>query len=168
MKKLLATVAVMGLATSAQAATKYATVIGVQPNYHSVFMNVPQQQCQNVEVPIYGTVQGGGNAVEGAVGGAIIGGILGQALGGDKDSRNAGAIFGAIVGGDKAANGTRQVVTGYKTERQCSEVIVRQEQRQIKNYSITYRWNGVTGQSYTYNQYSVGDRIPVTVSINAN
>ena len=97
----------------------------------------------------------------------IIGGILGQALGGDKDSRNAGAIFGAIVGGDKAANGTRQVVTGYKTERQCSEVIVRQEQRQIKNYSITYRWNGVTGQSYTYNQYSVGDRIPVTVSINA-
>jgi uncharacterized protein YcfJ len=167
MKKLLATVAVLGLATSAQAATKYATITSVQPNYSTVYMNVPQQQCQDVQVPIYGTVQGGGNAVEGAVGGAIVGAIIGEVLGGNKESRNTGAVFGAIVGGDKAANGNRQVVTGYKIERQCSEVMVREQQRQIKNYTITYRWNGVTGQSYTYNQYSVGDRVPVTVSINA-
>ena len=167
MKKLLATAALIGIASTAQAETRYANITNVQPNYRTVYMNVPQQQCQNVEVPIYGTVQGGGNAVEGALTGAIIGGILGEAIGG-KNERNAGAIFGAIVGGDKAANGNRQVVTGYRTERQCSEVMVRQEQREIKNYTITYRWNGITAQSYTYNRYSVGDRIPVTVSINAN
>lgn len=164
MKKLLATVAVLGFATTAHAETKYARISSVTPNYSTVYMNVPQQQCQDVEVPIYGTQQGGGNAVEGAIGGAIVGALIGDALGG-KNERNAGAIFGAIVGGDKAANGNRQVVTGYRVERQCSEVMVRQQQRQIKNYSITYRWNGITAQSYTYNQYSVGDRIPVTVSI---
>ena len=167
MKKLLATVALVGIASTAQAETRYANITNVEPNYRTVYMNVPQQQCQDVEVPIYGTVQGGGNAVEGALTGAIIGGILGEAIGG-KNERNAGAIFGAIVGGDKAANGNRQVVTGYKIERQCSEVIVREQQREIRNYTITYRWNGITAQSYTYNRYNVGDRIPVTVSINAN
>jgi uncharacterized protein YcfJ len=129
-------------------------------------MNVPQQQCQDVQVPIYGTVQGGGNAVEGALTGAIIGGILGEAIGG-KNERNAGAIFGAIVGGDKAANGNRRVVTGYTTERQCSEVMVRQQVNQIRDYRITFEWNGVYGSQYTYNNYSVGQRIPVTVSIRA-
>jgi len=37
----------------------------------------------------------------------------------------------------------------------------------LKNYLIWYEWNGVTGRSYTFNQYSVGDRIPVSISINA-
>ena len=166
MKKLLATVALIGIASTAQAETRYANITRVEPNYQTVYMNVPRQQCQDVEVPIYGTVQGGGNAVEGALTGAIIGGILGEAIGG-KNERNAGAIFGAIVGGDKASNGTRQVITGYTTERQCSEVMVREQQREIKNYTITYRWNGITAQSYTYNRYNVGDRIPVSVSINA-
>ena len=167
MKNLLATVALISVAGVAQAETRYAKITNITPNYRTVYMNVPQQQCQDVEVPIYGTVQGGGNAVEGALTGAIIGGILGEALGG-KNERNAGAVFGAIVGGDKAANGTRQVVTGYKIERQCSEVMVREQQREIKNYTITYRWNGITAQSYTYNRYNVGDQIPVSVSINAN
>lgn len=169
MKTLLTTTALILGVTSAfgaaNANTRYATVTKIQPNYQTVYQNVPTTQCQDVEVPIYGTVQGGGNAVEGAVGGAIIGGILGQALGGNKDSRNAGAIFGAIVGGDKAANGTRQVVTGYKIERQCSEVYTRQQVTSIKNYQITYEWDNVVAQSYTYNVYNIGDLIPVTVSI---
>ena len=38
----------------------------------------------------------------------------------------------------------------------------------IKNYTIRYEWNGVRGKSFTYNNYRVGDRIPVSVSINAN
>ena len=106
MKKLLATAAIIGIASTAQAETRYANITRVEPNYQTVYQNVPRTQCQDVEVPIYGTVQGGGNAVEGALTGAIIGGILGEAIGG-KNERNAGAIFGAIVGGDKAANGNR-------------------------------------------------------------
>ena len=165
MKKLLITTAVLFATATSAFATEYARITKIEPRYTTGYNNVPTTQCNDVEVPIYGNVQGGGNAVEGAVGGAIIGGILGQALGGDKNSRNAGAIFGAIVGGDKAANGTRQVVTGYTTERQCSEVMVQQQVQTIKNYRITYQWQGMTGTSYTYNNYNIGDRIPVTVSI---
>jgi uncharacterized protein YcfJ len=60
------------------------------------------------------------------------------------------------------------VITGYQTQRQCETVYVQSNQRTVKNYRITYEWNGIRGQSYTYNNYRVGDRIPVNVSINAN
>ena len=168
MKKLLATVALIGVASTAQAETRYATITAVQPNYQTVYQNVPRQQCQNVEVPVYGTVQGGSDAAGGALAGMIIGGLIGKGATGKDNGAAAGAVIGGIIGADRAQNGTRQVVTGYRTERQCSEVMVREQQREIKNYTITYRWNGITAQSYTYNRYNTGDRIPVTISINAN
>lgn len=166
MKKLLITTAILVSTATASLAQEYARITKIEPRYTTGYQNVPTTQCQDVQVPIYGTVQGGGNAVEGALTGAIIGGILGEAIGG-KNERNAGAIFGAIVGGDKAANGNRQVVTGYTTERQCSEVMVRQQVNQIRDYRITFEWNGVYGSQYTYNNYSVGQRIPITVNIRA-
>ena len=169
MKKLLATAAILGFATAAQAETRYANITRVEPNYQTVYMNVPRQQCENVDVPVYGNVRNQGNAGEGALLGMIIGGAIGDAVSGGKGNATAGgAIIGGIIGADRAQNGTREVVTGYRTERQCREVMMREQQREIKNYTITYRWNNITAQSYTYNRYSVGDRIPVTVSINAN
>jgi uncharacterized protein YcfJ len=167
MKILFATAATIALSTSiVYAQTRSATITRVEPNYQTVFQNVPRTQCQDVEVPVYGTAQGGGNAGEGALLGMIIGGVLGDAISGGKgDATAGGAIIGGIIGADRAQNGTRQVVTGYRTERQCSEVMVREQQREIRNYTITYEWNGVQAQSFTYNRYSVGDRIPVTVSI---
>lgn len=156
------------VASAANAQTKYATITQVTPNYDTVYMNVPRQQCENVEVPIYSTQRNNGNAGEGALAGMIIGGLIGDAVsGGNGDSTAAGAVIGGIIGADRAQNGTRRVITGYKTERQCREVMIREEQREIRNYTITYQWNGITGRSYTYNRYNVGDRLPVTVSINA-
>ena len=169
MKKLLATAAILGFATAAQAETRYANITRVEPNYQTVYMNVPRQQCENVDVPVYGNVRNQGNAGEGSLLGMIIGGAIGDAVSGGKGNATAGgAIIGGIIGADRAQNGTREVVTGYRTERQCREVMMREQQREIKNYTITYRWNGISAQSYTYNRYSVGDRIPVNVSINAN
>jgi uncharacterized protein YcfJ len=166
MKKLLITTAVLFATATSAFATEYARIAKIEPRYTTGYQNVPTTQCQDVQVPIYGTVQGGGNAVEGALTGAIIGGILGEAIGG-KNERNAGAIFGAIVGGDKAANGNRKVVTGYTTERQCTEVMVREQVSTIKDYLITFEWNGVYGTAYTYNNYSIGQRIPVEVRLRA-
>ena len=166
MKKLLATVGLLALATPALAQTQYARVTNVETNYEIVYTTTPRQQCQNVEVPIYGTVTRQGNAGEGALTGMIIGGLLGKGATGDNDGAAAGAVIGGIIGADRATR-TEQVITGYRTERQCSEVMVREQQREIKNYTITYVWNGVEGRSYTYNRYRVGDSIPVTVSINA-
>ena len=169
MKKLLATAATLAcITTTVQAETRYANIIRVEPNYQTVYMNVPRQQCQNVEVPIYGTQRNNGNAGEGALLGMIIGGAIGDAVSGGKgDTTAAGAVIGGIIGADRAQNGSQQVITGYRTERQCAEVMVREQQREIRNYTITYNWNGIEGSSYTYNRYSVGDRLPVTVSINA-
>lgn len=166
MKKLLATVSLLCAASVANAETRYATVTSVTPNYRTVYMNVPRTKCQNVEVPIYGTVQGG-DAGAGALGGMIIGGILGKGITGKDDGAAAGAVIGGIIGANNAQNGSRKVITGYRTERQCSEVMVREQQHEIKNYTITYVWEGITAQSYTYNHYRTGDLIPVTVSINA-
>jgi len=167
MKKLLATAAILGCATAAQAETRYANITRVEPNYQTVYMNVPRQQCENIEVPIYGTVQGNGASGGDVLAGIIIGGLLGKGATGNDKGAAAGAVMGGVIAADKG-NGNRQVVTGYRTERQCREVMMREQQREIKNYTITYRWNGISAQSYTYNRYSVGDRIPVTISINAN
>jgi len=166
MKTLLTTAALVFAASTASAdRTPMATITNIETNYETVWQNVPTTQCQNVEVPIYGTVQGGGDAGAGALGGMIIGGILGKGLTGKDDGAAAGAVIGGIIGANNAQNGSRRVITGYKTERQCSEVIERQQTRQIKNYLITYEWHGQYGQSYTYNNYYVGQRIPVNVSI---
>ena len=166
MKKLLITTAILVSTATASFAQEYARITKIEPRYTTGYQTVPTTQCQDVQVPIYGNVQGGGNAVEGAIGGAIVGAIIGEAIGG-KNERNAGAIFGAIVGGDKAANGTSRQIIGYEIQRQCSEVMVRQQVNQIRDYRITFEWNGVYGSQYTYNNYSVGQRIPVTVSIRA-
>ena len=99
--------------------------------------------------------------------GAVIGGALGNQVGGGS-GKDAMTVLGAIVGADIANKRGRsnQVVTGYRVERQCIETIRREETTEIKNYKIWYEWNGVQAQSYTYNQYNVGDRIRVVVSIN--
>jgi uncharacterized protein YcfJ len=168
MKKILLATALGMFATVANAETRWAVILKVEPNYRTVWMNVPRNECRNVEVPIYGTVQKQGDAAGGALAGMIIGGILGKGVTGKDDGAAAGAVIGGLIGADKGAKGSQeQVVTGYRTERQCSEVMIREEQTEIKNYTITYDWNGIRGTSYTYNRYKPGDEIPVTVSINA-
>lgn len=165
MKSLIATAAALSLvATTAAANTALARITKIEPRYQTSYQNVPTTQCQDVQVPIYGTVQGGGATGGDVLAGMIIGGILGKGATGNDKGAAAGAVMGGIIAADKG-NGNKQVVTGYKTERQCSEVLVQQQVQTIKNYRITYKWQGMTGTSYTYNNYNIGDRIPVTVSI---
>ena len=160
---LIGSVAVF-VASAAKAETRYATVTNIEANYQTSYQNLPTTQCQDVEVPVYGTVQGNGASGGDVLGGMIIGGLIGKGATGKDD----GAAIGAIIGGMVAAengNNSQQVITGYRMERQCNEVVVRQQVQEIKNYRITYEWNGIRSRSYTYNRYNVGDRIPVNVSI---
>lgn len=171
MKKLFATISLislLGYSLPASAQTLYAEVTRIEPNYTTVYQNIPRTECRDVEVPIYGNVQGGQASTGDTVLGAVIGGAIGNQVGGGS-GKDAMTVLGAIVGADIAnKRATRQqVITGYRIQQQCSETMVREQQTQIKNYTIWYEWNGVRAQSYTYNQYSVGDMIPVTVSINA-
>jgi|SRR6056297_731988 len=167
MKKILLATALAVFTTQAQADTRRAVITHVQPNYTNTTVQVPETQCETVRVPVYSTVTRQGNAGEGALTGMIIGGIIGDAANGS-DGAAAGAVIGGIIGANRAQQGrTESVITGYRNEHQCIEVMTTQTERQIRNYTITYEWNGVQGQSYTHNHYRVGDRIRVTVSINA-
>lgn len=165
MKKFLMATAMMLTANTAMADTQWARVTRVEPNYENVAVRTQQTQCGMVDVPVYGTVRNQGNAGEGALAGMIIGGLIGKGATGNDDGAVAGAVIGGIIGADRSQNGSRQVITGYRQEQQCEQVMVNETQRQVRNYTVTYEWNGVRGSSYTYNNYRVGDRIQVTVSI---
>ena len=111
-------------ATSASAETTNATIEDV---YATVVEQTPytRQVCQNVEVPIYGTVtrQGGGASGGDVLTGMILGGLLGKGATGKDDGAAAGAVLGGIIAADKANKPrTETVITGYKTERQCENV----------------------------------------------
>ena len=136
----------------------------VVPQYETVWMNTPRTQCQDIEVPIYGTMKGNGASAGDVLGGMIIGGLLGKGVTGKDNGAAAGAVLGGMIAADQKDR-SRQIITGYRIERQCNEVMVREQQNTIKNYRITYSWNGVVGKSYTYNNYREGDQISVMVSI---
>lgn len=161
MKKLFALLLLSSIPFTANANSVTATVTSVEPQYRYVDISVPREVCQNIEVPIYG--QGPASTGD-ALAGAIIGGVIGNQFG-QGSGKDAMTILGAIAGADAAnKNGSRQIV-GYRTERQCSVSYVSERQREIRNYFITFDYNGLTGSATTNRGYRVGDRIRVNLSI---
>lgn len=165
MKTLLASIVLACFATTAYAQSNYATITKVTPNYQNVSVPYHRTDCKIVEVPVYGET---GQASTGdTVLGAVIGGAVGNQFG-NGSGKDAMTVLGAIVGADIAnkRRGQQQIV-GYRQEQVCQNVTFYETQEQLKYYSITYEWNGMQGQTITYNNYRIGDRIPVTVSIQA-
>ena len=165
--KLLSTaalIAVVGCAP-AMAETFRATITKVEPNWGYREVSVPTTHCQNVEVPVYGTVQGGGASSGDVLAGMIIGGLLGKGITNKDNGAAAGAVLGGVIAADK--NNSRQQIVGYKTERQCQQVVSYETERYLKNNKIYFTWNGINGSAYTYNNYDVGKQIPITITIQA-
>lgn len=98
----------------------------VKDHYTTVYDSTPvtKRYCENVEVPIYSTRQRQGNAAEGAILGMIIGGLAGKAVTGKDNGAAAGAVMGGVIGADKGSKPkTEQVITGWRNERQCQDVV---------------------------------------------
>lgn len=145
MKQFLLSIAALLLTSSIAFANSFTTtgrVVDIQPVYTQVRQQQPTNVCRNVEVPIYGTVQGGGDAAGGALAGMIIGGILGKGVSGNDNGAAAGAVIGGLIGADKGANGTRRVITGYKTERQCTTEYQYVNTQVVNEYDIMYNIDG--------------------------
>ena len=164
MKKLLITTVILVASATSAMATEYARITKIEPRYQTSYQNVPRTSCQDVEVPVYGN-RGGGATGGDVLGGMIIGGLLGKGVTGKDNGAAAGAVLGGIIAAEN--NNGRRVVTGYRLERQCTEVMMREETSSVKDYRITFEWNGIYGSAYTYNNYSLGQRIPVEVSLRA-
>lgn len=143
-------------------AESYSTVIKIKLKYQTKTITEPQRRCQNLEVPIYGILQTRGASSSDVLGSMIIASLL--------DGTVSGIDRGAVIGGLMAADQGQQIkriIVGYRPERQCNLVQVNTEQSHIKNHRITYNCNGIRGKSYTYNNYRIGNQIPINVSISA-
>ena len=81
----------------AYANTVTATVSSIQPIYHNTTVRTPTNVCQDVEVPVYGTVQGNGASSGDVLTGMIIGGLLGKGVSGNDKGAAAGAVLGGMA-----------------------------------------------------------------------
>ncbi len=134
---------IAGLIASSAFADSYVTtgkLVHKEPIYTNVNQRQPQQVCRNVEVPVYGTVQGGGASGGDVLTGMIIGGLLGKGATGKDNGAAAGAVIGGIIAADKGKS--KQVITGYRMETQCTTEYVNTKTSVVNQYRLTYRING--------------------------
>ena len=122
----------------------------------TVTVNVPTTttECYDVEVPIYGRAQGGGASGGDVLGGMILGGLLGKGATGNDDGAAIGAILGGIVAADNKQS--KQVVTGYRIERQCADKVTNKYQSQEVYSHSTVRFT-VGGYRYVL-EFNRSDR----------
>jgi uncharacterized protein YcfJ len=160
MKTLLLSAALIATASSATAETVNARVTEVITNYTYISHPVEVEYCYDVEVPVYGRVQGGSTGD--VLAGALIGGAIGNQFGGGS-GKDAMTVLGAIVGADVAGRqGNRQAVVGYRTEVQCKYHTEYQDEQVVDGYIVYYRYGDHVGSVMTDRRYKVGQRIQIT------
>lgn len=126
----------------------------VEDFYTTVIERTPytKQVCQQVQVPIYGTITRPGSGASGGdiLGGMILGGLLGKGVTNKDNGAAAGAVLGGIIAADKAKKPkTETVITGYNYDKQCEDITeYRDVNKKVYDYSvITWTVNGITYQT---------------------
>lgn len=143
----------------------YARVVQVEPKYESVVEYTPIKICRDEQIPIYGQAQQNTDNSGNVLLGMILGGVSGKVITGDDGGAAMGAIAGGLIGSNQNNNNSQRPIVGYQTVQNCSTENRQTSSTQIKNYKITYDFHGALGTSYSYNNYNIGDNIPVTVNV---
>lgn len=137
----------------AHAHYQWAEVVGVEPIYQQVAVNVPQQQCWTQQIPVTTTsyTQGDYRPRENLTG-ILVGGLLGAAvgnhLGHGSSNRKVGAVAGGLLGASVANDVGRnnavrqQSQTRWVNQQQCQTVDQVQYQQQLAGYRVSYLFNG--------------------------
>ncbi|MCX7627709.1 MAG: glycine zipper 2TM domain-containing protein [Methylophilaceae bacterium] len=138
-----------------------AQVIAVTPRTERI--NSPRQECHTEYVREYYS-SSGDRDIAGAIIGGIAGGLLGSQIG-KGNGKVAGAAVGAATGaivGDRIDNSDRRE-GGYRTRPVEHCTMVDNWQTVIRNYLVTYRYNG---RLYTTTLPSdPGDTLRVRIAI---
>ena len=117
----------------------------VEHFYYSYTEEVPETKrvCETIQVPIYKEVNRGASGTD-VFGGLLIGGLLGKVLTGNDKGAAVGAVLGGITSAER--NKTKQVISGYRNVRECSEKTYTMEyQRDAYDYSeLTFKLDGNT------------------------
>jgi hypothetical protein len=167
MKKLLLTVGlVIGIVNPVLAHHTNrveATISRVDPLYSNSVQHVPRQVCQDVQVPVYSTVPGGGASSGDVFTGMVLGALIGNAITDTNKGGQAGAVFGGLMAADKKKS--QKVISGYQTQRQCQTVYDNVSSQHITGYKIWFTHNGMTGTATTTTKYRVGQKIQVKMGI---
>ena len=176
-KLLVGTALALSLVTTSAYAGTFVVkgnVTSVSPNYVTVTINKPKQECRDIDIPIYSQRQGNNSdPIMGNILGAIVGGVVGNQFGGgngNKAATAAGAAIGAITGGNIAQNqngNNQRNIVGYRRESRCETINMFTNQQKIKDYLAKYEYNGHYGSVYTYNQFNVGDQITLEMDLRA-
>ena len=168
MRKLITAVAITSLsASSLLAAELNAIVTQVEPNYETVTEYTPVKICRDEQVPIYGNAPQGQSDAGNVLLGMILGGVSGKVITGDDGGAAIGAIAGGLIGANNNNNNTARPIVGYQTLQSCTTENRQSNSTKLRNYKITYNFYGAIGSSYSYNNYNLGDNIPVYVNVTA-
>lgn len=153
MKKLLITASLVTAMASPALANQAQSVNGkVTDHYRTVVKEIPHTEtvCKTIDVPIYGSVNGGGASAGDVLGGMIIGGLIGKGVTNKDNGAAAGAVIGGMIAADKKQS--KQEVIGYRQEQRCTnQTTYDKEYREVYSHStITFR---VDGRTYTQKFY---------------
>ena len=167
MRKLITAVAITSLSTSSLLAAELSAIVTkVEPNYEIITEYTPVKICRDEQVPIYGNAPQGQSDAGNVLLGMILGGVSGKVITGDDGGAAMGAIAGGLIGANNNNSMARPIV-GYKTLKSCTTENRQSNSTKLRNYKITYNFYGAIGSSYSYNNYNLGDNIPVYVNVTA-
>lgn len=152
MRSLQQAVAIILCATSSNAETFYARITSVQPNCETVSLILPELIC----------FDGSGNVVDVEFPTETIvlpNSPIDQCVVPELEE------FEAQNGESDLVNRADMHVPYDSTRHQCGEALVQRNVMQVLNYTVEYEWNNIRNTSITDIEYSVGDIVPIAVSI---
>jgi uncharacterized protein YcfJ len=178
------TAMVLSIASSmanAQTFNVVGSVVSSNPKYVTQTRNVPQQICNEIQVPIYGQGHNSNNnGIFGGIGGALqgdtnalIGTIIGGAIGnkvGKGGGRDGATALGAIIGGNIGNRQNQQQgngIVGYRQQQQCHTQYHTESTQVLRGYIVTFNYNGMQGSTVRQNAYQPGDKIQLRLSLSA-
>ena len=165
MTKFLTTILALGLTATTAFAETFTATVQVEratPVYQTVNIQVPRTQCNDVQVPIYGTNKKGANGAD-VLAGMIIGGLLGKGISGKDDGAAAGAVLGGIISAENGSN--EKVIVGYKSQRQCAETVGYETRREFTGYRVQYNIFGLESTAVINDYVQAGDTLEVEITV---